>query len=64
MTYGLTPRPTLEPDELAALVATAEELLRQQKSAPPLADPVPNWRFSGRWFNAGHFVNRRPRLFN
>ena len=54
--YGLTPRPELEPDELAALVAAAEELLRQQKSRAVAVDPVPNWRFSGRWFNAGHFA--------
>jgi hypothetical protein len=51
-------------DELAALMAVAQEILLQAKSAPLIADPVPNWRFSGRWFNAGHFSNRRPQLFN
>jgi len=64
VSYGLTPRPELEPDEVAALMAAAQELLLQQRSAPVMLDPVPNWRFSGRWFNAGHFANRRPRLFN
>ncbi len=64
MSYGLTPRPELSPEELAVLVAVAEELLSQQRLAPVAVDPVPNWRFSGRWFNAGHFANRRPRLFN
>lgn len=64
MSYGLTPRPELEADELAALIAVAQELLHQQRSAPVAVEPVPNWRFSGRWFNAGHFANRRPRLFN
>jgi hypothetical protein len=62
--YGLTPRPQLGPDELAALVAVAQEIMAQQKSRPVMVEPVPNWRFSGRWFNAGHFANRRPRLFN
>jgi hypothetical protein len=62
--YGLSPRPTLGSDELAALMAVAQEILLQAKSAPLIADPVPNWRFSGRWFNAGHFSNRRPQLFN
>jgi hypothetical protein len=62
--YGLTPRPALEPDELAALTAAAQEILLQQKSAPLIVDPVPKWRFSGRWFNAGHFSNRRPQLFS
>jgi ABC-type antimicrobial peptide transport system ATPase subunit len=62
--YGLTPRPVLAPDELAALRAAAQEILQQQKSVPLVVDSVPNWRFSGRWFNAGHFSNRRPQLFN
>jgi hypothetical protein len=64
VSYGLTPRPQLAPDELAALMAAAQEIMSQATSAPVVVDPVPNWRFSGRWFNAGHFSNRRPRLFN
>jgi len=28
--YGLTPRPELPPDELAALVAALEEVLREE----------------------------------
>jgi muconolactone delta-isomerase len=59
--YGLTPRPELPPDELAALTAAAEEVLRSEKVAT-VVDLVPIWRFSGRWFNAAPFANRRPRL--
>jgi hypothetical protein len=62
--YGLTPRPGLDPDELAALTAAAQEIMQQRTSVPLIVDPVPNWRFSGRWFNADHLSNRRPRLFN
>jgi hypothetical protein len=58
--YGLTPRPELPPDELAALMAAAEEILRSDKAV--VVDQVPNWRFSGRWFNDAPFANRRPRL--
>ena len=61
MTYGLTPRPQLPPDELAALVAAAEEVLRKEKVAV-VNDRTPNWRFSGRWFSDGPLSNRRPRL--
>ena len=61
MNYGLTPRPELPPDELAALVAAAEEILISER-ATVVVDQVPNWRFSGRWFNNGPFSNRRPRL--
>ena len=60
MSYGLTPRPQLPPEELAALVAALEEVLRKEKIV--IADRVPNWRFSGRWFNAAPFTDRRPRL--
>ena len=60
MSYGLKPRPELPPDELAALAAAAEEILRSEKIV--VVDQVPNWRFSGRWFNAAPFSNRRPRL--
>jgi hypothetical protein len=59
--YGLTPRPELPPDELAALVAAAEEILRNEKVVA-VVDQAPIWRFSGRWFNAAPFSNRRPRL--
>ena len=59
MNYGLTPRPELAPDEMAALVAAVEEVLLSEKI---VVDQVPNWRFSGRWFNAAPFSDRRPRL--
>ncbi|MGB8198025.1 MAG: hypothetical protein WCF25_13585 [Acidimicrobiales bacterium] len=61
MSYGLTPRPELPPDELAALIAAAEEILRSEKTVA-LVDHAPVWRFSGRWFNAGPYSDRRPRL--
>ena len=59
MNYGLTPRPELGPDELAALVAAVQVLLTEKVV---VVDQVPNWRFSGRWFNAAPFSDRRPRL--
>jgi hypothetical protein len=61
VSYGLTPRPELAPDELAALVAAVEEVLRTEKTVT-VADQVPIWRFSGRWFNDSPLANRRPRL--
>jgi len=61
VSYGLTPRPELEPEELAALIAAAEEVLRSEK-AVAIIDQAPVWRFSGRWFNAAPFADRRPRL--
>jgi hypothetical protein len=57
--YGLSPRPSLDPDDLAALIAAAEEVL----AVPVRRDPValtPAWRFSGRWFDVAPFSNRRP----
>jgi hypothetical protein len=61
LSYGLTSRPELPPDELAALIAAAEEVLRSEK-AVAIIDQAPVWRFSGRWFNAAPFSDRRPRL--
>ena len=61
MNYGLTPRPELPPDELAALIAAAEEVLRGEKVVA-IIDQAPVWRFSGRWFNPAPFSDRRPRL--
>lgn len=58
MNYGLAPRPQLDPDEMAALLVAAQELLRTQ--ALVVSDPLPSWRFSGRWFNAGPYALRRP----
>jgi hypothetical protein len=46
---------------LAALIAAAEEVLRREK-AVAIIDQAPVWRFSGRWFNAAPFSDRRPRL--
>ena len=58
MSYGLNPRPELDPDELAALVAVAEELVRSESRRAP--DRTPAWRFSGRWFDADPVDARRP----
>ena len=62
MSDGLGPRAPLGPDETAALVAVASALLTSRPSIvdDPDPDPVPAWRFSGRWFNAGRFALRRP----
>jgi hypothetical protein len=62
MSYGLAPRPDLPAEEMAALVAVAEELLRQRET--PDLDGPPAWRFSGRWFNAGPYALRRPHHLN
>lgn len=60
MTYGLSPRPELPPEELAAVLAAAEALL-----TTVVVDETPNevspWRFSGRWFSAHPYSSlRRP----
>ncbi|MDE3007950.1 MAG: hypothetical protein KGJ10_04665 [Acidobacteriota bacterium] len=62
MNYGLAPRPELPPEEMAAVIAAAEELLRVERRR--LADVTPRWRFSGRWFNSGPFTHRRPHDFS
>ena len=66
MNYALAPRPELGPDETAAVVAAVEELLRARvvAVADADADATPVWRFSGRWFNAGPLVMRRPHGLN
>ncbi len=63
MSHGLRPRTPLGDEESAAVVAATAAIL----SRGPLveaADPVPAWRFSGRWFNAGRFTLRRPHRLN
>jgi len=60
--YGLTPRPELCAEEMAAVVAAAEELLRRERRVA--TDRPPAWRFSGRWFNAGRYSMRRPHQLN
>ncbi|MHB2027874.1 MAG: hypothetical protein ACYCPT_03545 [Acidimicrobiales bacterium] len=62
MSYGLAPRPELSPEEMAALVAAAEELLKIERQR--VQDGPPVWRFSGRWFNAGPYTLRRPHHLN
>jgi hypothetical protein len=43
---------------MAALIVAAQELLKNQTLV--VTDPLPSWRFSGRWFNAGPYALRRP----
>jgi len=58
VSYGLRPRPELPPEEMAALISAAEEILKAQRHQVP--DGAPSWRFSGRWFNSGPYADRRP----
>lgn len=60
MTHGLPPRPELAPDDLAALLTAAEEVLKDVTRRQ--IDRPPAWRFSGRWFNLGPYTMRRPYL--
>lgn len=62
MTYGLPPRPELCAEEMAALVLAAQEMFKTPVDAGD--DQAPSWRFSGRWFNAGPYVLRRPHRLN
>jgi hypothetical protein len=47
---------------MAALIAAAEELLKQERRR--VTDKPPAWRFSGRWFNSGPYALRRPHHLN
>jgi len=58
VSHGLTPRPTATPQEVAAVSAAVT--LLASSGAVPETERVPAWRFSGRWFNAGRYANRRP----
>ena len=60
MSYGLAPRPVLPAEETAAVMAAVEEMLKVEAEQVLAIDTVPNWRFSGRWFNAGPYTMRRP----
>jgi peptidoglycan/xylan/chitin deacetylase (PgdA/CDA1 family) len=62
MNYGLAPRPSLPPEEMAALIAAAEEILKEERRR--VKDMPPAWRFSGRWFNSGPYALRRPHHLN
>jgi hypothetical protein len=50
----------LPADEMAALLAVAEEMISEQSLQIVAVDMAPSWRFSGRWFNSGPYANRRP----
>jgi hypothetical protein len=43
---------------MAALVVAVQEVMARRTVL--VVDPVPSWRFSGRWFNTGPYANRRP----
>jgi hypothetical protein len=58
VSYGLAPRPELSSEEAAAVVAAVKEVMLAQVVVP--VDRAPAWRFSGRWFSAGPYVERRP----
>ncbi|MDE2281625.1 MAG: hypothetical protein KGJ92_02495 [Actinomycetales bacterium] len=58
MSHGLAPRPGPTPAELAAVSAAVALLSGSAVAAAP--ERAPAWRFSGRWFNAGRYANRRP----
>ncbi len=58
MSHGLAPRPGPTPDEIAA-VSAAVALLATARGVDE-GGRAPAWRFSGRWFNAGRYANRRP----
>lgn len=62
MSYDLPARPSLDAEDLAAVIATAELVLRQERRV--VIDRPPVWRFSGRWFNSGPYANRRPHFLN
>ena len=64
MSHGLAKRPELCVEELAVLRAVSEELLNEQVALAQEEDRVPAWRFSGRWFNAGPYAQRRPLAVN
>jgi hypothetical protein len=54
---GLTPRPELSPEDVAAVIAAAQNHFAQRAEGVPDVPPV--WRFSGRWFSTQTLTNRR-----
>ncbi len=58
MSHGLVPRPGPTPAEVAAVSAAFSVLAAARPAVE--GGRVPAWRFSGRWFNAGRYANRRP----
>ena len=57
MSNGLAPRPELPSEDVAAVIAAAQNHFAQR--AEGIADVVPVWRFSGRWFGTQTLTNRR-----
>ncbi len=57
MSNGLAPRPELPPEDVAAVIAAAQNHFAQR--AEGIADTPPVWRFSGRWFGTQTLTNRR-----
>ncbi|HEX3459298.1 MAG TPA: hypothetical protein VHT49_00220 [Acidimicrobiales bacterium] len=60
--YGLAPRPEVDPAVLAVLAASAESVWAEVRVAAPEEeyDGGPAWRFSGRWW-ARPVASRRDR---
>lgn len=57
MSHGLAPRPELSPEDVAAVIAAAQNHFAQRNEG--VSDDVPVWRFSGRWFGTQTLTNRR-----
>ncbi len=57
MSNGLAPRPELPSEDVAAVIAAAQNHFAQR--AEGIADTPPVWRFSGRWFGTQTLTNRR-----
>ena len=57
MSNGLTPRPELSLEDVAAVIAAGQNHFAQRAKGVPDVSPV--WRFSGRWFSTQTLTNRR-----
>ena len=62
VSYGLTPRPELPPDEMAAVVAAAEEVLRSERRVVDRRGQVPSVAFLGTLVQRRAVRDRRPSL--
>ncbi|HEX3839908.1 MAG TPA: hypothetical protein VHU85_03865 [Acidimicrobiales bacterium] len=61
VSYGLAPRPSVDPAVLAVLAASADSVWAEVRVAPvEEPDGGPAWRFSGRWW-ARPVASRRDR---
>jgi len=60
VSHGLAPRPELSPEDVAAVIAAAQNHFAQRAEGVP--DVAPVWRFSGRWFGSQTLTNKRRSL--